>query len=76
MPQITIYLDEEATQLVEKSARKAGISKSRWIADAVREKGSDEWPASVRDLAGAWQSFPDAAEIRKATGTDRTREAF
>jgi len=74
MPQVTIYLDTDTAQKLEASVRKAGISKSRWIAEAVREKSADEWPQSIRDLAGAWRDFPDATDIRSATGNDSPRE--
>ncbi|MEP6963361.1 MAG: CopG family transcriptional regulator [Acidobacteriota bacterium] len=74
MPQITIYLDEETAKMMETSARKAGLSKSKWIAEAVRTKSSGEWSQSVKDLVGAWQDFPDLDEIRKSTGTDVKRE--
>jgi hypothetical protein len=74
MPQITIYLDAETSQRMEASVRKAGVSKSRWIADAVRGKSADEWPQEVKDLAGAWKDFPETAEIRSAAGVDSRRE--
>ena len=74
MPQITIYLDTETARQMEKSARKAGVSKSRWIADAVRGKSMNAWPQAVKDLAGAWRDLPEASEIRKAVGVGSRRE--
>jgi hypothetical protein len=74
MPQITIYLDTDTARQMEVSARKAGLSKSRWIAEAVRGRSADEWPQSVRDLAGAWKDFPKVSEIRKAVGVGSQRE--
>ena len=46
------------------------LSKSKWIADLIKEKATDEWPESVRKLAGTWKDFPLAEEIRKTTGKD------
>jgi len=74
MPQITIYLDEETARRMEASVRKAGISKSRWIADAVRSKSADEWTQEIKDMVGSWDDFPESDEIRSAMGIDAPRE--
>jgi hypothetical protein len=74
MSQITIYLEDEVSELVKAAARAAGVSRSRWIADAIRSRVRSEWPASVRALAGAWPDFPSAEEIRGSQGTDAPRE--
>jgi hypothetical protein len=76
MAQITIYLDDEVTNLVDQAVRSAGVSKSRWIADAIRSRIRKEWPDSVRALAGAWPEFPTAQQIRKQSGRDTPREKF
>ena len=74
MGQITIYLDDETTALIKAGVKAAGVSQSRWIAEAVRQRARKEWPASVRALAGAWADFPSAEKIRKRRGTDVRRE--
>ena len=74
MAQITIYLDDEVLKMVDEAVRSSGISKSRWIADAVRARIKKEWPDSVRELAGAWPDFPSAQQIRKRSGDDMARE--
>ncbi len=74
MAQITIYLDRETEALVSRAVRKAGVSKSRWIADAIRARSGSEWPASVAALHGAWSDFPSLEEIRKSAGRDHRRE--
>jgi hypothetical protein len=74
MPQITIYLEEEVSTLVKAAAKEAGVSRSRWIADAIRSRVRSEWPASVRALAGAWPDFPSAEEIRSIQEPDAPRE--
>ena len=50
------------------------ISQSKWIANLIREKIADEWPESVKQLAGAWGDFPSAKEIRETLGEDRIRD--
>ena len=74
MPQVTIYLDDQTAALVESAVKKSGLSKSRWIAEAVKEKSGSEWPQAVRNLAGAWKDFPTAEEIRQMDGIDVPRE--
>lgn len=53
---------------------KSGVSKSKWIAELIREKTASTWPASVSELAGAWKDLPEAEEIRQALGQDICRE--
>ncbi|MEK7404146.1 MAG: CopG family transcriptional regulator [Acidobacteriota bacterium] len=74
MAQITIYLDGVTEALVEAAVRQSGLSKSRWIAQAIRARAGGEWPASVAALHGAWSDFPSLDEIRKSPGRDRKRE--
>ena len=52
------------------------ISKSKWVANIIREKIADEWPDSVKNLAGAWTDFPGAEEIREGLGDDIKREVL
>jgi hypothetical protein len=74
MAQVTLYLDEATKARMRKAARAAGLSQSRWLAELVRKGTSSEWPAEVHELAGAWPSFPEAAELRKGPGKDVKRE--
>jgi hypothetical protein len=72
--QVTLYLDEETKQRVHQAAKAAGLSQSRWLADLVRRSAAEEWPAAVRELAGAWPDFPEATEIRRDSGHDVRRQ--
>ena len=36
----------------------------------------DEWPSSVRELAGAWKDFPSLEDIRGISKSDAPREAL
>lgn len=74
MSQITIYLDAETESKVRKIVKKKGISKSRWIADLIREKTDTIWPQEIKQLAGKWTDLPDAEEIRRSRGMDAKRE--
>ena len=73
MPQVTIYMDENTAKRAKEAARAEGLSLSKWIARVVKSKTRDEWPASVKALAGAWKDFPTVRDIRR-TGEDVARE--
>jgi predicted transcriptional regulator len=74
MAQVTIYLDDETERRMKCAAEEAGVSRSRWVAEAIREKTAAEWPLAVRRLAGAWEDFPEVEELRAGLGEDARRE--
>jgi hypothetical protein len=76
MPQVTLYLDDATDAKARAAAAAAGVSYSRWVSDLVRAKTLDEWPASVRALAGEIRGFPDIADIRGNQAADVRRESF
>jgi predicted transcriptional regulator len=76
MGQVTIYLDDEIEKRMTANAKAMRLSKSKWIANVIREKLVDEWPANVRELAGSWEDFPTLEEIRDSGQRDITREAL
>ena len=76
MGQVTIYLDDEIEKKMKSNAKAMKLSKSKWIANVIREKLVDEWPANVRELAGSWEDFPTLDEIRETKHRDVTREAL
>jgi len=74
MAQVTLYLDEETARRARRAAKAAGLSQSRWLAELVRDRTARVWPAAVRELAGAWEGFPEAEELRRSRGRDVDRE--
>jgi len=76
MGQVTIYLDDETEKKMVANAMAMGVSKSRWIANAIREKLLDEWPATVRELPGGWPDFPTLNELRASRDEDIERESL
>jgi hypothetical protein len=74
MGQLTIYLDAELEAKMREITKSMHISQSKWIANLIKEKLVDEWPESVKNLAGAWGDFPSADEIRGTLGEDSMRE--
>jgi hypothetical protein len=77
MAQVTIYLDDETEAGMKRAAEEAGVSRSRWIADVIREKTAARWPESFRKLIGTWgDDFPEIEEIRRDLGEDVPRDAL
>jgi len=76
MGQVTIYIDEETEKKMIASAKAKKLSKSRWVTEVIREKVAKEWPASVRELAGSWEDFPSAEELRADIGQDTKCEVL
>ena len=74
MGQVTIYIDDDTERKMLNMIKKSGVSKSKWIAELIREKASTTWPENVVKLAGAWSDLPTAEEIRKKMGKDVARE--
>ncbi len=74
MGQVTIYLDPETERKLKAFLEGNNISKSKWISSLIREKTSNEWPEEIKRLAGAWNEFPEAEELRQDLGPDFPRE--
>ena len=73
MVQVTIYLDDEIEKKMVDAAKSANLSTSKWVAALIKAKVANDWPDSARQLAGAWQDFPSAEEIRTTIGNDADR---
>ena len=76
MGQVTIYLDSETEKKMINTIKKSGKSKSKWVADLIREKTAGSWPENIINLAGAWSNLPATEEIRKKMGRDVKRESI
>ena len=74
MGQLTIYIDNDIEKKVNNMVKKSGMSKSKWVAELIREKTANSWPDSVIQLAGAWEDMPKAEDIRKNMDRDADRE--
>ena len=75
MGQVTIYLDEELEQKVRLASKQGNVSRSRWIADVIRNHLDSEWPTEVRESSGSWFDFPSLEEIRSGIELE-AREDF
>ena len=73
MGQVTIYLDDETEKKARAAAQTDGLSLSKWIAQRIDKGVGAQWPAVVRELAGAWPDLPSAEEIRRSSRKDVAR---
>ena len=76
MGQVTIYLEDEIEQKMIVNAKAMKQSKSKWVANVIREKLTEEWPATVRELPGSWEDFPAPEELRGTEQADVKRESL
>jgi len=76
MGQITIYLDDDLIDQVQKHALTQNISKSQWVARLIKERTRTQWPENIKAMAGSWQDFPEADTLRVNSGTDIERETL
>ena len=76
MGQVTIYLDEQTEKQMINMVQKSGLSKSKWIAELIREKTATTWTTEIVNAAGTWVDFPTAEGLRSTLGTDAEREAM
>jgi hypothetical protein len=73
MGQVTIYLDDDTEKTARAAAESDGVSLSKWIAHRIQKDARAEWPAAVRDLAGAWPDLEGAEQIRRPSRKDLAR---
>ncbi len=76
MAQVTIYVDRATEKRMRAAAAEAGLSLSKWISELIREKTRDEWPESVKAMAGAWPDLQTAEEVRSRGDSDLARETL
>lgn len=73
MGQVTIYLDDDTEAKARAAAHSEGVSLSKWVTRRIERGALAEWPAFVRELAGAWTDLPSAEQLRKGKAKDVPR---
>lgn len=63
MAQMAIYIDDQLAERLEKAAKRSGKSKSKWVAEAIRQSLQDKWPEDFFELAGKWKDDVGPEEI-------------
>ena len=65
MTRLTVYIEDNLSERLEKAVKASGKSKSKWIADAIKTALNDQWLEAFFDLAGSWKDERDPDEILK-----------
>ena len=83
MPQVAVYLDKNTADDLARHARKAGISQSAFVRDAITEKLKAEpnaagFPQWWFDLSGSWEDDRSPEEIMRdiREGSEQPDRAF
>ena len=78
MTQLAIYIDDTLAKRLDMAVKASGKSKSKWVAEAIRNSLQDQWPEGFFDLAGSWEDDvgPDEimTRIRKGMKIPERRE--
>jgi len=76
MGAVTIYLNADLESRMRSATKAMRLSQSKWIALIIERELENKWPQSVIELAGAWEDFPSAEELRETAVSDIPRESF
>jgi len=76
MAQLTVYIDDETFEKVERSARMAHISISRWVREKLSEIVATEWPDGFFDLFGSLAEGDLDRPAQPSVNTDLPRESL
>lgn len=52
MAQVTLYLDDKTLRKIERAAKSANSSISRWVKQKIEQALNDSWPPGYFDLCG------------------------
>jgi len=76
MAQVTIYIPNDLEKKIKQKAKELNISISKFITTLLQQKVNDSWSSDTKKLAGSWDSFIDAKELREVKAKDIKREEF
>jgi hypothetical protein len=74
MPQISLYIDTDTLQKVEKRAIREELSVSKWVGNCIKKSISDEYPESFLNLCGALKDIPFEMPLQGKFEEDSPRE--
>lgn len=76
MPQISLYIDKETMQMVEKAARAEDLSISKWVGKQLKKSLRTNYPADYEHLFGSITDESFVEPERHPDTTDAKRESF
>jgi hypothetical protein len=65
MAQLAIYIDDRLANRLNKAVKASGMSKSKWVAEAIRRSLQDRWPEDFFELAGSWMDDAEPEAVMK-----------
>jgi hypothetical protein len=74
MAQLTIYLSAETRRRIERAARKAKTSVSKWVTERLEDALSSEWPSGYFELFGSLADERLERPPQPVPGDDARRE--
>lgn len=76
MPQISLYIDKDTLQKVEKAAQAEELSISKWVGQQLRKSLKANYPADFENLFGSIndESFTEPKNL--PVKADAKRESF
>ena len=76
MAQITIYIPNDLEKKIKEKSKELNISISKFITSLLEQKIQNSWSSKTKSLAGAWDDFIDAKDLRDVKAKDIKREEF
>ncbi|MBK8541260.1 MAG: ribbon-helix-helix protein, CopG family [Ardenticatenia bacterium] len=70
MTQLAVYLDDETASLLEEAARRAKISRSSWVREAIQSHLRNRLPEFFFATLGTWEDERDPAAILRDIRAD------
>jgi len=74
MGQLTIYIDDETRERVERAAREADVSVSNWVRDRIEHALEDRWSEDYFELFGSLAEEDIERPEQPPSDRDRKRE--
>lgn len=76
MPQISLYIDKDTLQKVEKAAQREKLSISKWVGKQLKKSLQTEYPAHFENLFGSVKDEHFTEPEKLPAGADAKRELF
>lgn len=76
MPQISLYIDKETLEKVERAADSEKLSISKWVGKQVKKSLQADYPQNFQDLFGSVRDETFTVPGRESSDMDAKRVSF
>jgi hypothetical protein len=77
MAQLALYVEDQLLKRLDRAAKEAGVSRSRFVAGVLAERLDERLPATFFEVLGSWEDDRSPAkivrDIRRAPRDRRVR---